>query len=314
MLSNIFGKQAIRISDERDNREFFNLRQFRANFKRDADLQREHQKVQMSMSRYSQSRHNETEKESSHFVHDRYQPLNRSRRSPEGSRRNDSFISTSQIRIPNFLKAEERSLQSKRYSLPRNNRFEKGSLGSKLKDTSTLSKFSSKGGYESSIDSIKFDGVNAKRRPVSIRKETEVPLQLQQNLEKAKESFAMRESMFESKNTGPSYKDGFEKQVLKTLESRYDNDSSELIHRIQSLKDRLEIKMDSPQKPAKEHSPLERFVSKKTTFKDVEVTRPASVTRRLTRLETRLPFEEVKALKETFEAIDTFDLNQLPNK
>ena len=316
MLSNIFGKQSAKISDNTNKQEFFNLKQFRANFKRETEAHKEKAKAQMSLSRYSQNRFTEVDKDSSKWIQDRYQPINRFKRSPEHSRRNDSFISTSQIQIPNFLKESDRDQRSKRYSLPRNTGLEKGSFISRVKDTSTVSKYSVRSTFESKFESANdrfLTNNSIVNQKVAIKRHNEAPLQVQQNIEKVKRDLIPKDPLIESKPNYSLSKEIYDKKLTKTTEVKHDPDEIELVSRIQNLKSRLDIKAEASSRLVTEPDRIDKYLSRKTTFKDIEVTRPVATTRKLTKLEHRLPLEEVKQLKQAFENVDTFELNQLPN-
>lgn len=318
MLSNIFGRQPVKNSVENDRRDFFNLKQFRANFKRETEVQKEQNKSQMSISRYSQSKFYNVDKDLSYRVNDRYQQLNRYKKSPESSRRNNSFVFSSQIHIPNFIRESERNNREKRYSLSHHGEVEQNLVGSKIKDTSTVNKYSARTTHESQLDNkgdkFKFNHCNIRHSSSSKFKGPEAPLQIQQNLDKVKRALSMRDSMIEQHSYLPLHNDSYDKHILKTIESKNDNESIELISRIQNLKDRLDIKMESSKRIYTEPSLVDDLISKKTTFKDVDLSRPVTITKRVSKLETRLPIDDIKILKATFETIDIYELNQLPNK
>lgn len=318
MLSNIFRKQPVKISGDDEKKEFFNLKQFRANFKREAEVQKERKHAQMSMSRYSNNKNKEIDNDSSYWFHDRHQQSRRFRKSPEGSQRNNSFLSSSQIHVPNFIKETDRYQRDKRYSLQRNVGFEKNSFASKIKDTSTLSKYSVRSNKDSNIEnrSELFKGMNQNLsyKPISQPNEYEPSLHIHRNMEKVKSALNVKAPFNEPKANIGCSKEVHEQRLIRKVDRKNDDEGEELASRIQKFKDKLDVKIDFSSKFTAEPVQVDKYASKKTSFRDYEVTKPAPATRKITRLEQKLPLEDIKMFKETFQNVDTFELNQLPNK
>jgi len=318
MLSSIFSRHNQKSSYDNGKKESFNLKQFRANFKRETEVQRDQGRTHVSTNRYPQSKYNDVEKGSSQWIQEKFQGMKRGNRSPEESRRNDSFVSTSQVRIPNFLKESEQDYHSRRYSLQRNIGWAKDSFISKAKDTSTISKYNTSLNYDLINDSkserFKFNATNSNRKPVSRVTETDNSFQVQQNIEKAKRALNTLNPSIDIKTDTSYTKGDLDRSIRKHVDIKVSDQDPQLIARMQTLKDRLENKFDTPSKLHIDSEPIATHIYKKSTFKDAPTPKASVVTRKFTQLEQKLPENELKSIKSIIEDMAPYEIDQLPSR